>query len=138
MTTPSPSMYNVAIFVHDIGRAVEFYRDRLALPLAKQGTFGAEFFQEGTRLGVHPAVHPDAKALVGRHTGITLHVPGLLHYCGELHDRGVRFVTEPTQQSWGIMAMVADPDGNVLALWEDLVLEGETHASHVDQADGAY
>ena len=138
MTTQSPSMYNVAIFVHDIGRAVEFYRDRLALPLAKQGTFGAEFFQEGTRLGVHPAVHPDAKALVGRHTGITLHVPGLLHYCGELHDRGVRFVTEPTQQSWGIMAMVADPDGNVLALWEDLVPEGETHASHVDQADGAY
>jgi lactoylglutathione lyase len=131
-------MYSVAIFVHDIGRAVEFYRDRLALPLGKQGAFGAEFFQEGTRMGVHPAVHPDAKALVGRHTGITLHVPGLLHYCGELHDRGVRFVTEPTQQSWGIMAMVADPDGNVLALWEDLVPQGETHTSHVDQADGAY
>ena len=138
MTTPAPSMYSVAIFVHDIGRAVEFYRDRLALPLAKQGTFGAEFFQEGTRIGVHPAVHPEGKALVGRHTGITLHVSGLLHYCGELHDRGVRFVTEPTQQSWGIMAMVADPDGNVLALWEDLVPEGETQTSHVDQADGAY
>lgn len=138
MTTPSPSMYSVAIFVHHIGRAVEFYRDRLRLPLAKQGTFGAEFFQEGTRIGVHPAAHPDAKALVGRHTGITLHVPGLLHYCGELHDRGVRFVTEPTQQSWGIMAMVADPDGNVLALWEDLIPETETHTSHVDQADGAY
>jgi lactoylglutathione lyase len=132
-------MYSVAIFVRDIGRAVEFYRDRLALPLAKQGAFGAEFFQEGTRLGVHPAVHQDAQALVGRHTGITLHVPGLLHYCGELHDRGVRFVTEPTQQSWGIMAMVADPDGNVLALWEDLVPDGEAaHTSHVDQADGAY
>jgi predicted enzyme related to lactoylglutathione lyase len=131
-------MYSVAVFVHDIGRAVEFYRDRLALPLAKQGAFGAEFFQDGARIGVHPAVHADAKALVGRHTGITLHVPGLLHYCGELHDRGVRFVTEPTQQSWGIMAMVADPDGNVLALWEDLVPDGETHTAHVDQADGAY
>ena len=138
MTTPTPSMYSVAVFVQDIGRAVEFYRDRLALPLAKQGAFGAEFFQDGTRIGVHPAVHADAKALVGRHTGITLHVPGLLHYCGELHDRGVRFITEPTQQSWGIMAMVADPDGNVLALWEDLVPDRETHTSHVDQADGAY
>jgi lactoylglutathione lyase len=138
VTTPPPTMYSVAIFVHDIGRAVEFYRDRLGLPLAKQGAFGAEFFPEGARIGVHPAVHPDGKALVGRHTGITLHVPGLLHYCGELNDRGVRFVTEPTQQSWGIMAMVADPDGNVLALWEDLVPEGEGHTSHVDQADGAY
>jgi hypothetical protein len=49
---------------------------------------------------------------VGRHTGITLFVTDLLHYCGDLHARGVRFITEPTQQPWGIMAMIADPDGN--------------------------
>ncbi len=116
-------MYSVAIFVDDIARATEFYRDRLGLPVVKQGSFGAEFFEGGTRIGVHPAVHPDAKALVGRHTGITLYVSGLLHYCGELHERGVRFISEPTQQAWGIMAMVADPDGNVLALWEDRLPE---------------
>jgi predicted enzyme related to lactoylglutathione lyase len=85
------------------------------------------------------AVH-DAIKLVGRHTGITLYVPDLLHYCGVLHDRKVRFVTEPTQQSWGIMAMIADPDGNVLALWEDRLPEGEAGAGaggSVSQADGA-
>lgn len=124
MTAPPPSFYSIAIFVSDIDRATEFYRDRLGLPVAKQGSFGAEFFEEGTRIGVHPAVHADARALVGRHTGITLYVSGLLHYCGELHERGVRFVAEPTQQAWGIMAMVADPDGNVLALWEDRLPEG--------------
>ena len=134
----TPSVYSIAIFVHDIGRAVEFYRDRLGLPLAKQGSFGAEFFVEGTRIGVHPAVHQDARAMVGRHTGITLFVPDLLHYCGELHDRRVRFVTEPTQQSWGIMAMVADPDGNVIALWEDqLPQTAEYERVQLDQADGA-
>lgn len=136
----SPSIYSVAIFVHDVGRAVEFYRDRLGLPLAKQGSFGAEFFADGTRIGVHPAIHEDARALVGRHTGITLFVPDLLHYCGDLHDRGVRFVTEPTQQTWGIMAMVADPDGNVIALWEDHLPETAEYpreAAHLDQADGA-
>jgi lactoylglutathione lyase len=123
VTAPPPSVYSVAIFVTDIERATEFYRDRLGLPVAKQGSFGAEFFDGGARIGVHPAVHPDAKALVGRHTGITLYVSGLLHYCGELHERGVRFITEPTQQAWGIMAMVADPDGNMLALWEDRLPE---------------
>jgi hypothetical protein len=46
----------------------------------------------------------------------------------------VRFVTEPTQQPWGIMAMVADPDGNILALWEDRAPEGSGDA--VSQADG--
>ena len=131
----NPSLYSVAIFVHDIGRAVEFYRDALGLPVTKQGSFGAEFLEGETHVGVHPAVHPEAKSLVGRHTGITLFVPDLLHYCGELHDRGVRFTTEPTQQPWGIMAMVADPDGNVLALWEDKLPEATDDRSR-DQADG--
>jgi len=130
-----PTLYSVAIFVHDIDRAVEFYRDTLGLPMTKHGSFGAEFLDGDTHVGVHPAVHPQAKALVGRHTGITLFVPDLLHYCGVLHDRAVRFLAEPTQQSWGIMAMISDPDGNVLALWEDKMPEAEEHRP-VDQADG--
>jgi lactoylglutathione lyase len=130
-----PTLYSVAIFVHDIDRAVEFYRDTLGLPMTKHGSFGAEFLEGDTHVGVHPAVHPQAKALVGRHTGITLFVPDLLHYCGVLHDRAVRFLAEPTQQSWGIMAMISDPDGNVLALWEDKMPEAEEHHP-VDQADG--
>jgi lactoylglutathione lyase len=135
-TVMVPTLYSVAIFVHDIGRAVDFYRDKLGLPMTKHGSFGAEFLEGETHLGVHPAVHAEAKALVGRHTGITLFVPDLLHFCGVLHDRGVRFLAEPTQQSWGIMAMVSDPDGNVLALWEDKMPESQEDHHAVDQADG--
>lgn len=134
MKSPAPSLYGIAVFVSDIARATEFYRDTLRLPVTKQGSFGLELFEGPTHVGIHPAVHPDARNLVGRHTGITLYVPDLLHYCGVLHDRRVRFVAEPTQQSWGIMAMIADPDGNVLALWEDRLPEGE---GSVSQADGA-
>ena len=136
MKPPAPSLYGVAIFVTDIARATEFYRDTLELPVTKQGSFGVELFDGPTHVGVHPAVHPDARNLVGRHTGITLYVPDLLHYCGVLHDRKVRFVSEPTQQSWGVMAMIADPDGNVLALWEDKLPDAPT-AGSVSQADGA-
>lgn len=131
----TPSLHSIAIFVHDIGRAIEFYHDTLGLPITKQGSFGAEFLEGDTHVSVHPAVHPEAKSLVGRHTGMTLFVPDLLHYCGELHERGVRFTTEPTQQSWGIMAMIADPDGNLLALWEDKLPTAQAHRS-MDQADG--
>jgi lactoylglutathione lyase len=131
----TPSLYSVAIFVNDIGRAVEFYRDTLRLPMTKQGSFGAEFLDGETHVGVHPAVHPDAKSLVGRHTGITLYVPDLLQYCDELQRQGVRFTAAPSQQSWGIMAMVADPDGNVLALWEDRLPDTAEHQP-LDQADG--
>jgi predicted enzyme related to lactoylglutathione lyase len=72
---------------------------------------------------VHPAQHPEAMKMVGRHTGITLQVPGLIDFCSTLGERGVRFVNEPTQQAFGVMAMVADPDGNIVALWEDNVSE---------------
>ena len=112
-------IHSFAIFVNDLDRATAFYRDTLELPVSKQGSFGLELFLEPPHLGVHPATHPDSKALVGRHTGITLYVPGLLHFCGILHDRKVRFVSEPTQMSWGIMAMIADPEDNIFALWED-------------------
>lgn len=112
-------LHSIAVFVTDLGRAREFYCDTLGLPVSRQGTFGLELLDGDVHLGIHPAVHPDARALVGRHTGITFFVPDLLHVCGELHEKGVRFVNEPTRMPFGIMAMIADPDGNILALWED-------------------
>ena len=116
---PISHVHSIAVFVNDIDQALRFYRDTLGLTATKEGSFGAEFFLEPAHIGVHPAVHQDSKALVGRHTGITLFVPGLLHLCGELKEKGVTFVSEPTQMAWGIMAMIADPEGNVFALWED-------------------
>jgi len=120
-----PSLHSVAVFVTDIERAKRFYRDDLGLPLVREGSFGAEFLDGPSHLGVHPAVHPEARALVGRHTGVTLQVDGILEYCEHLHDRGVRFVAKPTRQSFGVMAMIADPDGNVFALWDDQLPGGE-------------
>lgn len=122
-----PTLYSVAVFVTDIERAKRFYRDDLELPVTKEGSFGAEFLDGPTHLGVHPAIHPDAKALVGRHTGLTLHVPGILRYCERLQERGVRFVQEPTRSSFGVMALIADPDGNVFALWDDQMPEEQAH-----------
>lgn len=119
-----PTLHSIAIFVTDIERAKRFYRDHLGLPVAREGSFGAEFLDGPVHLGVHPAVHPESRALVGRHTGITLHAPGILDYCEHLHQQGVRFLAEPTRQAFGIMAMIADPDGNVLALWDDRIPDG--------------
>jgi predicted enzyme related to lactoylglutathione lyase len=117
------ALHSLAIFVTDIERAREFYEDVLGLPVNAAGSFGLRLLAEPPHLSVHPAEHVDAKAMVGRHTGLTFEVAGLLDFCTRLGERGVRFVAEPTQQGFGIMAMVADPDGNVVALWEDNVSE---------------
>lgn len=117
----TPTLHSVAIFVTDLERARVFYEDQLGLPVSKAGSFGFEFLDGPPHVGVHPAQHPEALAMVGRHTGLTFNVPHLLDFCSRLGELGVHFVAEPTQQGFGIMAMVADPDGNVIALWEDNV-----------------
>lgn len=125
-----PALHSIAIFVTDIDRAKRFYRDDLGLVLTREGSFGAEFLEGPTHLGVHPAMHAEAKALVGRHTGITLHVAGILSYCERLHQRGIRFLAEPTRQPFGVMAMIADPDGNVFALWDDQLPDEPIGGAH--------
>ena len=110
----TPDLHSIAVFVTDLERARAFYEDALGLPLVAKGSFG-----------FHPAGHANAQAMVGRETGLTFRVTNLLDLCSALGERGVRFVAEPTQQGFGIMAMVADPDGNVMALWEDNVSERE-------------
>ncbi|HEY4320212.1 MAG TPA: VOC family protein [Gemmatimonadales bacterium] len=119
------SLRSIAVFVTNIERARIFYEEQLGLPVARAGSFGFEFLAEPPHLGVHPAQHPDAIAMVGRHTGLTFEVTGLIDFCSRLGELGVRFVAEPTQQGFGVMAMVADPDGNIIALWEDNVTPAE-------------
>jgi predicted enzyme related to lactoylglutathione lyase len=112
-------LHSIAIFVTDLERARAFYEDALGLPLAAKGSFGFQFGEHPPFLGVHPAAHDGAKAMVGRETGLTLRVSDLVGLRSDLTARGISLLTEPVQQGFGMMAMVSDPDGNVLALWED-------------------
>jgi predicted enzyme related to lactoylglutathione lyase len=116
-------LHSIAIFVTDLERARAFYEDALGLPLAAKGSFGFQFGEHPPFLGVHPAAHDGAKAMVGRETGLTLRVSDLVGLRSDLTARGISLLTEPVQQGFGMMAMVSDPDGNVLALWEDNVTE---------------
>ena len=111
------SMKNIVIFVTDLARARTFYADLLQLPLSGQSEMMLEFFPgAATTLGVALALQDEARKLVGRHTGITLKVEKISELCDALKAAGVRFV-EPLESSpWGKMAVIADFDGNQLAL----------------------
>jgi predicted enzyme related to lactoylglutathione lyase len=115
----SVSMKNIVLFVTDLQKAKTFYADLLGLPMAGESQMMMEFFPgSGTTLGIALALQDDARALVGRYTGITLNVQGIDKLCEKLGTGGVTFV-EPLEESpWGKMAVVADPDGNQFALVE--------------------
>lgn len=113
----SVSMKNIVIFVTDLDKAQKFYGDLLGLPVAGRTEMLMEFLPgASTALGVSLALHDEARKLVGRHTGITLKVEKIAEVCETLKAGGVQFV-EPLEASpWGKMAVVADFDGNQMAL----------------------
>ena len=111
------TMKNIVVFVTDLAKARSFYADLLQLPLAGQTEMMLEFFPGApTTLGVALALQDEARKLVGRHTGITLKVEKIAELCDTMKAAGVRIV-EPLESSpWGRMAVIADFDGNQLAL----------------------
>jgi len=115
----SVSMKNIVLFVTDLQKAKIFYADLLGLPLAGESQMMMEFFPgSDTTLGIALALQDDARALVGRYTGISLNVKGIDKLCDRLKGDGATFI-EPLEESpWGKMAVVADPDGNQFALVE--------------------
>ena len=113
----SVTMKNIVIFVTDLAKAKEFYVDLLGLPLAGQSEMLIEFFPGApSTLGVALAIQDEARKLVGRHTGITLKVDKIEELCKTLSSGGARFIEHLESSPWGKMAVVADPDGNQLAL----------------------
>ena len=111
------AMKNVVVFVRDFDAAKRFYKEQMKLPLSQEGMTMMEFFPGGgTTLGVALALTDEAKALAGRHTGITLRVKEIDTLCGSLTEAGVRFDQPLEESPWGKMAVVADPDGNLFAL----------------------
>ena len=113
----SLTLKNIVVFVTDLIKAKSFYIDLLELPLAGQSEMMMEFFPGSpTSMGVALALQDEARKLVGRHTGITLKVENIEVLCEKLKAGGVRFI-EPLESSpWGRMAVIADFDGNQMAL----------------------
>lgn len=110
----------VNLFVSDLERAIAFYQGVLGLKLehaaAEHGY--ASLAAGPVRLGLAVA-GADQQELVGRHTGIGLAVSDLESEHARLEALGVAFPMPPTRQPWGgFMALVEDPDRNVLYLDE--------------------
>jgi predicted enzyme related to lactoylglutathione lyase len=113
------SLHNIFIFVTDVAKARHFYVVLLGLPAAGENEMMIEFFPGSTTtMSVALALQDDAKVMVGRHTGITLKIDGLEAVCRTLANHGVTFAVPFEAGPWGKMAVVADPDGNQLRLWE--------------------
>ena len=107
------------IVVSDMDRSVEFYRDKLGIPLKFQSPGWTEFATGATTLALHgggvPASGPpsgDPSKRAGA-CSIGFSVEDVDKTYEELKAKGIRFVMPPTrQEAEGIILAVAiDPDG---------------------------
>jgi predicted enzyme related to lactoylglutathione lyase len=108
----------VNLFVTDLERAVAFYEGTLGLALEQISTEHGYASLSGGPVSLRLAVaRPDQQDLIGRHTGIGLACSDLEAEHARLSGVGVPFPMPPARMPWGgFIALVADPDGNVLYL----------------------
>lgn len=106
------------IIVSDMIRSVEFYRDKLGIPLKFQSLDWTEFQTGATTLALHSGVRQERApssdpSKVAGTCSIGFNVPDLEKTCAELQGKGVTFVMPPTKRDdQGIrLAVCLDPDG---------------------------
>lgn len=110
------------VFVRDISAAMQFYQQKLGLPLKTDGSdYGFCVFNAGSTEFIVETVPDDApedeQILVGRFTGLSFKVEDVAAKCKELQALDVRFTGLPEKQFWGgILATFQDPSGNQLQI----------------------
>ena len=107
------------VVVSDMERSIEFYRDKLGIPLKFQSPDWTEFATGTTTLALHgggvPSQHQpsgDPSKAAGA-CSIGFNVDDVDKTYEELKAKGIRFVMPPTQREGeGIkLAVAIDPDG---------------------------
>ena len=105
---------NITFHVLDFPRAVSFYENILGLPKKSQWPTYVVFDVCGMMLGIEPGGERGVKKGA---PDINLQVDNVDETYRDLKSRGVKFLTEPKDQTWGARtADFADPDGNVFTL----------------------
>ncbi len=106
------------IIVSDMKRSIEFYRDKLGIPLKFDSPDWTEFQTGATTLALHGGgVKREQTAMGDDKTAgtcsIGFNVPDIDKTYEELRGKGVVFVMPPTQrEGQGIkLAVAIDPDG---------------------------
>lgn len=105
-------------FVRNFEGARRFYADLLGLPERIDGEEFSAFRLAGTDVVIEIA-NGEQDDLVGRFTGVSFAVADIEATVAELAAANVAIAGAPEKQDWGgILAHVADPDGNEITLVE--------------------
>jgi catechol 2,3-dioxygenase-like lactoylglutathione lyase family enzyme len=127
------SIAHVAVVVRDYDEAIAFYTNVLRFELVEDTDLGggkrwvrvAPPNSTGTSLLLARAVNPEQQSRIGNQTGgrvfLFLHTDDFWRDYDAMRACGVRFETEPRQETYGTVAVFADLCGNRWDLIERVV-----------------
>jgi len=119
----------VMVIVSDMNRSVEFYRDKLGIPLKFQSPDWTEFLTEGTTLALHgggkaaqPTSGPPDQSAKAATCSFGFNVANVDQTYADLSSKGVHFVMPPMLREGEAikLAVCTDPDGLPISFAESL------------------
>lgn len=108
----------IMIYVDDMDRAVEFYREEIGLPLERVEPGRSQFRTGGAELVLRQRVPSDGRDSQGGRVHLAFRVQDVPARYRELFAEGVRFVSAPALDGSVRNATLLDPEGNVIDLIE--------------------
>lgn len=111
---------NVILAVKDLDKSVAFYHDLIGLPIKNQRRTWVDLGTSGALLSLHPA------SLTAEHIGSSIEngitigflVGDVKSAVDELRGKGVKIYREIVDRDAGKNAVILDPDGYLVSLFE--------------------
>ena len=111
---------NVILAVKDLDKSIAFYHDLIGLPIKNQRRTWVDLGTSGALLSLHPA------SLTAEHIGSSIEngitigflVGDVQTAVTELREKGVKVYREIVERDAGKNAVVLDPDGYLVSLFE--------------------
>ena len=114
----------IMLVVRDMGRSVRFYRDVIGLKLMFETPGWAQLDAGNIQLGLHPESER-LKTKPSEGCSFGFYVKDIQQTVNDLRAKGATVTMEPKKEEFGMLALVADPDGYTEQLFQESAKAGD-------------
>ena len=109
---------NVILAVKDLGKSVEFYNKILGMPIKRERDNWVDLGQTGALLSLHPTSDTDGDSSIDNRILIGFVVGDVSSAIDELKLKNIKIHRDIQDKSSGKNAIILDPDGYMISLFE--------------------
>jgi len=109
---------NIILAVKDMGKSVEFYNKILGMPIKRERDNWIDLGQTGALLSLHPTSDTDGDSSIDNRILIGFVVGDVSSAIDELKLKNIKIHRDIQDKSSGKNAIILDPDGYMISLFE--------------------